>query len=164
MPRRSRCWVGAILRREEAAALDLADLDSGRETLVVVGAGAVVRSVAGARRTPGDSRVVEVRCDEPGPLLTPMSKTVPRVAETGRRLSVNAVAAAVKRRFAGEDATVRPHDLRRTFVGDLLDAGADLSSVSKIVGHTTVDDGWLRPARRIEARRAAVEKLSVPFV
>lgn len=28
------------------------------------------------------------------------------------------------------------HDLHRTFVGDLIDAGADLSSVSKIVGHS----------------------------
>ena len=157
--------VGAGLRREEATALDLADLDAARETLVVTGKGAVVRSVPLA---PGVRRAIvawlEVRCDEPGPLLTPMSKTVPRVAETGRRLSVNAVAAAVKRRFAGEDETVRPHDLRRTFVGDLLDAGADLSSVSKIVGHTSPSTTAGYDRRGIEARRAAVEKLSVPFV
>ncbi|WOC14327.1 tyrosine-type recombinase/integrase [Gordonia sp. MP11Mi] len=157
--------VGAGLRREEAAALDLADLDAARETLVVTGKGAVVRSVPLA---PGVRRAVsawlDMRGEDDGPLLTPMSKTVPRVAETGRRLSVNAVAAAVKRRFAGEDEAVRPHDLRRTFVGDLLDAGADLSSVSKIVGHTSPSTTAGYDRRGIEARRAAVERLSVPFV
>ena len=157
--------VGAGLRREEAVTLDLADLDGARETLVVTGKGEVVRSVPLA---PGVRRAVcawlDVRGDEPGALLTPMSKAVPRVAETGRRLSVNSVAAAVKRRFAGEDETVRPHDLRRTFVGDLLDAGADLSSVSKIVGHTSPSTTGGYDRRGIEARRAAVERLSVPFV
>ncbi|GAC78784.1 Site-specific recombinase XerD [Gordonia malaquae] len=157
--------VGAGLRREEAAALDLADLDTARETVVVTGKGAVVRSVPLA---PGVRRAIvawlDVRGEDDGPLLTPMSRTVPRVAETGRRLSVNGVAAAVKKRFSGEDEAVRPHDLRRTFVGDLLDAGADLSSVSKIVGHTSPQTTSGYDRRGIEARRAAVEKLSVPFV
>jgi integrase len=159
--------VGAGLRREEATALDLADLDSARETLVVTGKGAVVRSVPlapGVRRAIG--AWLEVRGEDDGPLLTPMSKTVPRVAvvDAERRLSVNSVAATVKKRFVGEDETVRPHDLRRTFVGDLLDAGADLSSVSKIVGHTSPSTTAGYDRRGIEARRAAVEKLSVPFV
>ena len=159
--------VGAGLRREEAVSLDLDSLDGARETLVVLGKGGVVRDVPLA---PGVRRAVsewlDVRGDAAGPLLTPMSKQVPRVAviDADRRLSVNSVAAAIRRRFSGETQAVRPHDLRRTFVGDLLDAGADLSAVSKIVGHANPATTAGYDRRGVAARRAAVERLSVPFV
>src|SRR5690606_11841935 len=65
--------------------------------------------------------------------LCPLSRTVPRTAETGRRMSVGAIAKTIARRFGDDVAT---HDLRRTFVCDALDSGADLSVVSQLVGHT----------------------------
>lgn len=78
----------------------------------------------------------------------------------GTRLSTNAVAQAVARRFS---EGVAPHDLRRTFVGDLLDTGADLSTVSKVVGHANpaTTTGYDRRGR--SDRRRAVERLEVPF-
>lgn len=57
-----------------------------------------------------------------------------------------------------------PHDLRRAFAGDLLDAGADIATVQKLMGHasanTTAGHDW----RGENAKRSAVKKLHVPYV
>lgn len=92
--------------------------------------------------------------DVPGPVLAPLIKTRPREPIIGRRLSTDTVAQVVARRFG---PSVEPHDLRRAFTGDLLDSGADLSTVAKVLGHTSTQTtaGY--------DRRAAVEKLHVPF-
>ena len=153
--------VGAGLRRGEAVSVDIADLDDNRETIVVQGKGGAVRDVPMA---PGVRRAVvswlRVRGGDSGPLLTPISRAKPHQAVTDRRLSTGAVAQAVTRRFG---RGVAPHDLRRTFTGDLLDAGADLSVVSKVLGHVSPATTAGYDRRGHTARRAAVERLDVPF-
>lgn len=153
--------VGAGLRRGEAVNLNLDSLDELQETITVAGKGDVVRDVPLA---PGVRRAVaawlRIRGTGSGPLLAPMSATHPRVPVIGRRLSTNSVARVVAHR-CGTD--VRPHDLRRTFAGDLLDAGADLSIVSAVMGHASPATTAGYDRRGFTVRRAAVDRLNVPF-
>lgn len=152
--------LGAGLRRAEAVSIDLADLDDHHEFVTVRGKGDAVRDVplaAGARRAV--RAWLEARGGEPGPLLSPVTRTKPREPILGRRMSTNTVAQVITRRF-GDD--VAPHDLRRTFTGDLLEAGADLSSASKILGHANpmTTAGYDRRGRA--TRLADVERIDLP--
>lgn len=153
--------VGAGLRRTEVTVLNLDDLDARQETVLVHGKGNTVREVPLA---PGVRRALhgwlEARGNARGPLLNPVSRTKPREALTRSRIATNTVAQLVARRF-GDD--VAPHDLRRTFTGNLLDEGADLSVVSKILGHTNPATTAGYDRRGIAARRAVLDGHMVPF-
>ncbi len=154
---------GAGLRRSEAAALNLSDFD--RETgelRVRQGKGRKDRL---AYATNGAAEALaawlEARGTAPGALFHPVTKGG-RIEP--RRVTPQAIRDACARR--AEAAGVKhftPHDLRRTFVSDLLDAGADVGSVQKLAGHANVQT-TLRYDRRPEtAKRKAAAMLHVPF-
>jgi integrase len=98
----------------------------------------------------------------PGPLFLPITWYGKMEF---RRMTTQAIYSALRKR--AKDAGVErfsPHDLRRTFVSDLLDAGADVSMVQQLAGHSNVGTTQRYDRRPEVARRKAAENLIVPFV
>ncbi|HSO37904.1 MAG TPA: tyrosine-type recombinase/integrase [Labilithrix sp.] len=81
-----------------------------------------------------------------------------------RRLSDQSVLDTV-RRLARHANIPRfsPHDARRTFIGDMLDLGVDISTVQQLAGHAQVTTAARYDRRGEHVRRRAAEMLHVPF-
>lgn len=154
---------GAGLRRAELTALELADYapatgelrirrgKGGKERIAYVTNGS--RDLLGAW--------LERRGPAAGALFCPVGKSG-RV--TVARMSEQAVYAMLKRMAAGAGvAGFSPHDLRRTFVGELLDRGADLAAVQGLAGHADPRTTARYDRRGERVRRKAAELLHVPF-
>jgi integrase len=148
------------LRRAELASLQVADFDGA--ALTVSGKRNKTRVVPvtnGALDALADW--LYVRGTAPGPLFVRILKGDHITAEG---ITSQAVYNVLAERAA--QAGVRefsPHDLRRTFAGDLLDAGADIVTVQKLMGHANVSTTAGYDRRGAQAKRAAVAKLHVPY-
>jgi site-specific recombinase XerD len=154
---------GGGLRRSEVVGLDLSDFDPETGAMVIRGKGNKERRgyVTNGSRDALDAWL-SGRGDEPGPLFMPVSKG-DRIER--RRMTDGAVAELV-RRLAKKSkiAAFSPHDMRRTFIGDMLDAGADLATVQGLAGHASPATTSRYDRRGERARKKAAELLHVPFV
>jgi site-specific recombinase XerD len=82
-----------------------------------------------------------------------------------RGLSGSAVWSICKER--GRKAGIQPpapHDLRRTWTGDLLEAGVDLATVQKMAGHASVSTTGRYDRRDQGMQRTAARRLDVPYL
>jgi len=94
----------------------------------------------------------------------PMFRPVDRWGNIApRAMSPRAVALVVERRRRRSGLEpLSTHDWRRPFVGVLLDAGADLALVQALAGHQSPATTALYDRRPALARRAAVDRRTMP--
>jgi site-specific recombinase XerD len=156
---------GAGLRRTEISGLSLEDIRTEGAGMVVrvVGKGAKERLVYldnGAMEAIAD--YIEARGGAPGALLWSARK--------GGRLNEGAgmsdeEVAVIMRKCAARAGVgkLSPHDLRRSFVSDLLDAGVDIATVAAMAGHSrvTTTQRYDRGGRKQKEKRR--ETLHVPY-
>jgi site-specific recombinase XerC len=155
---------GAGLRRAEVVGLRVDDLTP--DGLRVRGKGNRQRVVP---ITNGTLSAVQdwmaARGNAPGYLLCRCSAGIDPTAGLTTQTVYAALRSMAERvgRATGRRVTVTPHDLRRTFVGRMLDAGADLATVQTIVGHANPATTARYDRRPQEARRRAMSMLSIPY-
>ena len=150
------------LRREEVIDLDLADYDPGAGRLLIRGKHHKERFcyiTDEVTDTLADWLVI--RGYKPGPLFLPINKGGARIQ---RRMTTPAIYNLLAKR--ADQAGIKkftPHDLRRSFVSDLLDAGADLTTVAKMAGDALLATTARYDRRPEEAKRKAAGLLHIPY-
>jgi integrase len=151
------------LRRSEIITLNVDDYDPQSGALQIRrGKGRKPRTVY-ATNGAADALAdwLQLRGQESGSLFCPVSQTG---QITYRRMIGHAFHKICSKR--AKQAGVKeftPHDLRRTFIGDLLDAGADIVTVQKLAGHANVTTTARYDRRPEAAKKKAVELLHFPY-
>nr|WP_309690467.1 tyrosine-type recombinase/integrase [Armatimonas sp.] len=161
---------GCGLRRAELATLSLGDYDAEEGVVKILGKRNKQRlvPVVGGAQAALDAWVL-MRGDSPGALLLPSRKGGKLVRDegaSGELLGMTAQALYLILIERAREAGVvhfSPHDFRRTFVGDLLDRGADIATVQKLAGHANVTTTARYDRRGEVAKRKAAELIHVPF-
>ena len=172
------------LRRAEVVALDLDDIDLDKGELHVIGKRNKERKAFLAKGAiTAIKNWLALRGTSPGPLFYAVNKGGNIIRKRKERLSaqeraLNAVPKTIVARLsdqtiyhiinnratqAGLIKKTTPHDMRRTFVSDLLDVGVDLSTVSKMAGHEDTNTTKRYDRRSSKVMKDAINKLDVPY-
>ena len=154
--------LGAGLRRAECAALTLDNYNPEAQSVAVTGKGNKQRLVYledGANQAVRDWLCV--RGDWPGPLLCSARKG--GHIET-KGISPQAIYKALaKRGREGRVSHFSPHDLRKTFASDLIDASGDLSAVQQLMGHSNISTTVSYDRRGEKAKQRTARMLHLPY-
>jgi len=147
-------------RRSEVVALQIEDYDRGEGQLIIRGGkGNKDRTIyvsGGAQAALEDWLVL--RGSIPGAIFT-------STTHAGQAMTDQAVLVILRKRAT--EAGVRPfspHDLRRTMITRLLEAGADVVSVQRLAGHADPATTARYDRRGEAAKKDAAERLQIPHV
>ena len=152
------------LRRAEVVNLNLKDFDATTGELGIVGSkGDVDRTVyMPISAIAAVFSWLVVRGKRPGPLLHPIRKG--GFIEDFKRMTPQAVLMILRKRASSASVEqFSPHDFRRTFCSDLLDAGVDIVTVQKLAGHASPVTTGKYDRRGEETKRKAMEKLDISY-
>ncbi|MCL1096165.1 tyrosine-type recombinase/integrase [Shewanella kaireitica] len=153
-------FLSTGLRRFELANLTVSDINLDKYTLTVK---------SGKGKKPRNQPIpmwaltyienwLRVRTHQQGDLFNPIWNNV---IKHGRGLSSAALYQIVKARtLANTGINISPHDLRRTFITELLNQKVDLSTASKLAGHANVTTTQIYDKRDESVMREAIDQLS----
>lgn len=153
----------AGLRRSEISNLTMADFDASNCMFIITSKGNKERSIyIGASACEVLTGWLSVRGDSDGPMFLRIYKGG-KVGTDG--ISDQAVYDMMLDR--AKEAGVKafsPHDMRRTFAGDMFDAKVDVSTVQKIMGHASANTTASYDRRGERAKKSAAAMIDVPIV
>jgi len=147
------------LRLGEVASLTLDSYRQDVHKIRVLGKGNKEREIPiSSELRPVLEKWLELRGSAPGPFFYRAHKNGKLLI--GKPMSSKGMYWTVKEvaKRAGMPE-IAPHDFRRTFISQLLDAGADIKTVSNLAGHASVDTTANYDRRGEKAKEKAVELL-----
>ncbi len=140
-------------------ALQLGDYIKEENELIVRGKGNKQRAVPVGNAAPALADWLAIRGAKAGPLFWGLGNRNRR-----GRLTDQAIYNMLRKRARQAGVSrLSPHDFRRTFVGDLLDAGADIVTVQKMAGHANPATTSRYDRRGQRAQHKAASLLHVPY-
>lgn len=151
---------GLGLRRVEISRAQIADYDQHKQVLTVRGKGNKLRTLpieGGARQAL--EKWLAIRGDESGLLFYGINKAGQMHTKSLNTQSIHNL--FKKRTDQAEVANTAFHDLRRTFVSDLLEQGVDVAMVAKLAGHANPTTTARYDRRTMERRRASIKKIGL---
>jgi site-specific recombinase XerD len=149
------------IRREEAARAQIPDYDPGSRSLRVIGKGNKQRlTFINPTAVPRLDAWLALLATRNGALFRPIDKWGNINARTMKPRAIGAIIDRVRTQ-AGL-ARLGPHDIRRTFTGDLLDAGVDLSTAQKLLGHSSPNTTSRYDRREERTLRDAADRIQLP--
>lgn len=151
----------AGLRRAEISALQRSSYHSAERVLIVDGKGRKRRTIPLNDATVHAlSAWLALRGDHAGALFVSITKS----GRLGASMSAQSVYNVVcKYQTRAALAPCTPHDFRRSFAGNLLQEGVDVSTVAEMLGHASVNTTIRYDRRSMERKRRAASLISSPF-
>lgn len=147
-------------RRSEVVKLQISDYDRADGRLTIrSGKGRKDRTIyiAGGAQTALDDWLT-LRGSGPGPIFTSTTRA-------GAAISDQAILVILRKRAdQASVAPFSPHDLRRTMITRLLEAGADVVSVQRLAGHADPATTARYDRRGEQAKKDAAGRLDIPHV
>jgi site-specific recombinase XerD len=155
--------LGAGLRRAECAELALSHYNAKDQSVTVRGKGDKERLMPlGESADLAVRDWLQVRGEAAGPLLCRVRKDGV-VGHEG--VTPQAIYKALAKRGAqARVARFSPHDLRKTYASGLIDtSGGDISTVSRLLGHASVNTTSIYDRRGEAAKRKVADSLHLPY-